>query len=97
MVNWTDHGLPISLESLAGSRDRACAEQGVERNGKFYWYISAQTVDNGMAIGVAVADSLTGSFKDALGKPLITTGSWSNIDPTAYVDSDGQAYLYWGN
>lgn len=97
MVNWTDHGVPIALESFVWARDRAWAAQCVERNGKFYWYICAQTVDNNMAIGVAVADSPTGPFKDALGKPLITTGSWSNIDPTAYVDDDGQAYMYWGN
>ncbi|TJY67140.1 carbohydrate-binding protein [Sphingobacterium alkalisoli] len=97
MVNWTDHGSPISLESFSWARDRAWAAQCVERDGKFYWYICAQTVNNDMAIGVAVADSPTGPFKDALGKSLITTGNWSNIDPTAYVDDDGQAYLYWGN
>lgn len=97
MVNWTDHGSPISLESFTWARDRAWAAQCVERNGKFYWYICAQTVDNNMAIGVAVSDSPTGPFKDALGKPLVTTGTWDNIDPTAFVDDDGQAYLYWGN
>ncbi len=97
MVNWTDHGSPISLESFSWARDRAWAAQCVERNGKFYWYICVQTVDNNMAIGVAVSDSPTGPFKDALGKPLVTTGTWDNIDPTAFVDDDGQAYLYWGN
>ncbi|GEN77201.1 glycoside hydrolase family 43 protein [Chryseobacterium hagamense] len=97
MANWTDHGSPISLESFSWARDRAWAAQCVERNGKFYWYICAQTVDNNMAIGVAVSDSPTGPFKDALGKPLVTTGTWDNIDPTAFVDDDGQAYLYWGN
>lgn len=97
MVNWTDHGSPISLESFSWARDRAWAAQCVERNGKFYWYICAQTVDNNMAIGVAVSDSPTGPFKDALGRPLVTTGTWDNIDPTAFVDDDGQAYLYWGN
>ncbi|MCH5719455.1 glycoside hydrolase family 43 protein [Niabella hibiscisoli] len=97
MVNWTDHGVPIALESFSWARDRAWAAQCLERNGKFYWYICAQTVDNNMAIGVAVADSPAGPFKDAIGKPLVTTGSWSNIDPTAYVDDDGQAYMYWGN
>ena len=90
MVNWTDHGVPISLESFSWARDRAWAAQCVERNGKFYWYICAQTINNDMAIGVAVGDSPTGPFKDAIGKPLISTGSWSNIDPTAYVDNDGQ-------
>lgn len=97
MVNWTDHGSPISLESFSWARDRAWAAQCVERNGKFYWYICAQTVNNNMAIGVAVSDSPTGPFKDALGKPLVTTGTWDNIDPTVFIDDDGQAYLYWGN
>ena len=97
MVNWKEHGSPLSLESFSWARDRAWAAQCIERNGKFYWYICAQTVENNMAIGVAVAENPTGPFKDALGKPLITTGSWSNIDPTVYIDDDGQAYLYWGN
>ncbi len=97
MVNWTDHGVPLSLEDFSWAIDRAWASQCIERNGKFYWYICAQTDQNNMGIGVAVADSPTGPFKDAIGKPLIMTRSWSNIDPTAYVDDDGQAYLYWGN
>lgn len=97
MVNWRDHGSPISLESFKWARDRAWAAQGIERNGKFYWYICAQSTKNDMAIGVAVSDSPTGPFKDAIGKPLIMNGSWSNIDPTVCIDDDGQAYLYWGN
>ncbi len=97
MVNWTDHGSPIALESFSWARDRAWASQCIERNGKFYWYICVQTIENNMAVGVAVADKPEGPFKDALGKPLITNGSWSNIDPTVFIDDDGQAYLYWGN
>lgn len=97
MVNWTDYGSPISLESFKWARDRAWAAQCIERNSKFYWYICAQSTNNDMAIGVAVSDSPTGPFKDALGKPLIMNGSWSNIDPTVCIDDDGQAYLYWGN
>lgn len=49
-----------------------------------------------MAIGVAVSDHPTGPFKDALGHLLVTTG-WGDIDPTVFIDDDGQAYLYWGN
>lgn len=97
MVNWTDHGVPLTLENFSWALDRAWAAQCIERDGKFYWYICVQTVKNDMAIGVAVSNSPTGPFKDAIGKPLITTGSWSNIDPTVNVDDDGQAYLYWGN
>jgi beta-xylosidase len=39
-----------------------------------------------------------------LGKALITNDmtkftdiSWDDIDPTVYIDNDGQAYLFWGN
>lgn len=38
-----------------------------------------------MAVGVAVSDSPTGPFKDALGKPLIMNGSWSNIDQSVRI------------
>lgn len=50
-----------------------------------------------MAIGVAVADSPIGPWKDAIGKPLYEDGKWDHIDPTVFIDDDGQAYLYWGN
>lgn len=98
MVNWTDHGSPLALESFSWADDRAWAPQCVERNGKFYLYIPAHSnISGGMAIGVAVGDSPVGPFKDALGKPLYENGSWDHIDPTAFVDDDGQAYIMWGN
>ena len=97
MVNWTDHGVQITLDSFEWADDRAWAAQCIERNGKFYWYVCCKSkLSNTMALGVAVSSSPTGPFKDALGKPLIE-GSWDYIDPTAFIDDDGQAYLYWGN
>ena len=98
MVNWQDHGSPLALESFSWADDRAWAGQTIERDGKFYWYICAHSkISNGMAIGVAVSDSPTGPFKDALGKPLFENGSWDHIDPTVMIDDDGQAWLMWGN
>ncbi|MEK8105199.1 family 43 glycosylhydrolase [Micromonospora sp. M12] len=47
-----------------------------------------------MVIGVGVADSPTGPFRDALGRPLVGN---NEIDPSVFIDDDGQAYLYWGN
>jgi hypothetical protein len=41
-----------------------------------------------------MGDTPTGPFRDALGHPLVENGE---IDPTVMIDSDGQAYLYWGN
>lgn len=98
MVNWTDHGSPLNLSTFSWADARAWAAQCVERNGKYYWYVCAHsTITNGMAIGVAVADSPTGPFQDAIGKPLFDNGSWDNIDPTVFIDDDGQAWIYWGN
>ncbi len=98
MVNWRDHGSPLALESFRWADDRAWASQCIERDGKYFWYICAHSrLSGGMAIGVAVGDSPTGPFRDALGKPLFENGSWDHIDPTVFIDDDGQAWLMWGN
>lgn len=95
MVNWTDHGSPMSLSTFSWASADAWAGQTIYRNGKFYWYVPVKQRSNGsMAIGVGVSDSPTGPFRDAIGRPLVGNGE---IDPTVFVDDDGQAYLYWGN
>jgi arabinoxylan arabinofuranohydrolase len=95
MVNWTDHGAVASLKNFkwVNTDNGAWAAQCVYRNGKFYLYCP---VPNGLGIGVLVADSPYGPFKDPIGKPLIKQGP-QDIDPTVLIDDDGQAYLYWGN
>lgn len=96
MVNWTDHGVVASLKSFDWvKRDNgAWAEQVVDRNGKFYMYCPI----HGNGIGVLVSDSPYGPFKDPLGKPLVWQKEhWDDIDPTVFIDEDGQAYMYWGN
>ncbi len=99
MVNWTDHGSPLSYKTFSWAQGDAWAPQTVYKNGKFYMYVPMTRANAGGArvIGVAVSDSPTGPFKDALGKPLITNNGASDIDPTVFIDDDGQAYLYWGN
>ncbi|WP_433554670.1 family 43 glycosylhydrolase [Micromonospora zamorensis] len=95
MVNWTDHGSPMSLSTFAWADANAWAGQVIARNGKFYWYVPVRQRSNGqMVIGVGVADSPTGPFRDAIGRPLVGN---NEIDPSVFIDDDGQAYLYWGN
>jgi arabinoxylan arabinofuranohydrolase len=95
MVNWTDHGAIFNFKDFTWARGDAWAGQCVFRNGKYYFYVPVNQKNGGNAIGVAVSDSPTGPFKDAIGKPLLT--GYGYIDPTVYIDTDGQAYLYWGN
>lgn len=96
MVHWTDHGAVFSLDDISWADDRAWAPQAVERNGKYYLYCPVHKTNGGMAIAVGISDSPTGPFTD-LGKPLVNEGDWNDIDPTVFIDDDGQAYLYFGN
>jgi len=109
MVHWKNYGSCLSPSSFSWAAWAANAAQCVERDGKFYWYISVIHKNNsdskgGVAIGVAVSDKPTGPFKDAVGKALITDEmttdmkhAWDDLDPTVFVDDDGQAYIFWGN
>ncbi len=105
LVDWTPHGAPLAVTNFAWAKADAWASQVIERDGKFYWYVAAEHATiHGKAIGVAVADSPTGPFKDARGSALISNDmttatkiSWDDIDPTVWIDDDGQAYLFWGN
>lgn len=95
MVNWTDHGTPMSLATFSWADADAWAGHVVARNGKFYWYVPVRQRSTGQrVIGVGVSDSPTGPFRDAIGRPLVGNGE---IDPHVLIDDDGQAYLYWGN
>lgn len=90
MVNWTDRGTPLRYQTFSWATGKAWAPHCVERNGKFYMFVPVSD-----AIGVAVADSPLGPFEDAIGRPLVS--NYQYIDPTVYIDGDGQAYLYFGN
>lgn len=106
LETWTEHPIPLKAKDFSWAKGDAWAAQVIERNGKFYWYV---TVDHatihGKSIGVAVADSPVGPFKDARGSAIITNDmtteytkiSWEDIDPTVFIDDDGQAYMFWGN
>ena len=68
---------------------------------KYFFYFSGNPVaGGGKQIGVAVADSPIGPFKD-LGHPIITespVGHGQQIDVDVFTDPvSGKSYLYWGN
>ncbi|NEB01381.1 family 43 glycosylhydrolase [Streptomyces sp. SID13726] len=96
LVHWKDHGVILDLGPDVSWADKyAWAPAIAERDGKYYLYFCAE-----QQIGVAVADSPAGPFKDALGKPLVAKGGalkGQMIDPAVFTDDDGTSYLYWGN
>ncbi|WP_405961529.1 family 43 glycosylhydrolase [Streptomyces sp. NBC_00024] len=95
LVHWKDHGQILDLgPDVTWADKNAWAPAIAERDGTYYFYFCAEG-----NIGVAVADSPAGPFKDPLGKPLVAKGRFGGqaIDPSVFVDDDGQTYLYWGN
>jgi beta-xylosidase len=106
MKTWKNEGSPLNPKDFSWAVGDAWASQVIERNGKYYWYAAVEHngSHHGKAIGVAVSDKPTGPFKDARGTALITNDmttatkiSWDDIDPTVWIDDDGQAWLFWGN
>lgn len=101
MKHWTEHPSPLRIEDFSWAKSKqAYAGHVAKRNGKFYWYVST----NWCGIGVAVADKITGPYRDALGKPLLTNEncfasdhSWACIDPAILIDDDNTPYIIWGN
>lgn len=98
MVNWTDHGMALSLDDLDWASKEAWAPDCEFYNGKYYFFYPVESD----YIGVAIGDSPTGPFTDPLGKALIdrlTPGVVNNrdlIDPCIFIDDDGSPYLYFG-
>ncbi|EDY82596.1 glycosyl hydrolase, family 43 [Verrucomicrobiia bacterium DG1235] len=95
LIDWQKEGIALDItKDLTWANSKAWAPDCIERDGKYYFYFCANH-----NIGVAVSDSPTGPFKDALDRPMIDneTIKTFSIDPYAFIDDDGQAYLYFGN
>ncbi|MGC4074886.1 MAG: glycoside hydrolase family 43 protein [Nibricoccus sp.] len=100
MKNWTDHGVVFHAANETTWAKKTWAPSAIERDGRYFLYFG----NGGGDIGVVVADSPVGPFKDLKGTYLIngeTPGvkpykdMWL-FDPGVFVDDDGQAYIYFG-
>lgn len=102
MKHWTEYPSPLRVDDFkwADSHQAYAGHVARGKDGRYYWYVST----NWCGIGVAVSDKITGPYKDALGKPLLTNKdcfaskhSWACIDPAILIDDDGTPYIIWGN
>lgn len=78
-------------DSLPQADPLLFAPDAIYNNGKYYLYFC--TPDTNISEGVAVSNSPTGPFGEA---KRMNTGRFNEIDPTVFIDDDGQAYYYWG-
>jgi arabinoxylan arabinofuranohydrolase len=110
LVNWTDHGaLPIAAKN--GRTQGGCAKwannawapdaewKTIDGKDKFFLYFA----NNGSGVGVCVADSPVGPFRDELGHEVANSSvpGGQNVlwqfDPGVYLDrTTGEAYLAYG-
>ncbi|MDE6799247.1 MAG: family 43 glycosylhydrolase [Phocaeicola sp.] len=107
LKDWKDEGVMLDLKSdqvswANGNAWAPCIEEKqIDGKYKYFFYFSGNPVaGGGKQIGVAVADSPTGPFKD-LGHPIVTdspVGHGQQIDVDVFTDPvSGKPYLYWGN
>ncbi|WNH11113.1 family 43 glycosylhydrolase [Thalassobellus suaedae] len=102
LINWTDHGACLSVDDLSWADNFAWAPDAAYKNGKYYFCFPVGTgfkdrknpknSTKWMGLGIAVSDSPTGPFKDAIGKPLWTE-PYAN-DPCLFIDDDDKGYIY---
>ncbi|WP_100405575.1 family 43 glycosylhydrolase [Bacillus solitudinis] len=93
LIHWEGPFLALDLNDVSWADSRAWAPGVNKFNGKYYMYFSAEA-----QIGVAVADSPLGPFRDLLGQPLIRKEEYDcqTIDADLFIDDDNQPYLLWG-
>ena len=96
MVNWTYHGVILSASDLDWGNPNEgfmFAPDAAFKDGIYYLYFPHRPVNGkGWRVGVAVSDKPEGPFQD-IGSPI---DGPDHIDPTCFIDEDGEAYLYWG-
>ena len=98
LIDWTDHGVIVSQDNVPWVNSKfyaMWAPDCIYRNGKYYFYFPAPakdtTLGRGFSIGVAVSEEPYGPFIPKA-KPIKGV---RGIDPNIFIDTDGQAYLYW--
>jgi len=101
LLHWTRHPRILDTTTVTWATRAIWAPSPISRDGKYFLYFGANDIQDNTqlgGIGVAVADTPAGPFRDALGRPLI--GQYANgaqpIDQNVFLDDDGQAYLYYG-
>ena len=101
LVNWTRHAKILEKDAIKWARRAMWAPAAVEKDGKYYLFFGANDIQNDKelgGIGVAVADSPEGPYRDHLGKPLIDKfhNKAQPIDQFVFKDEDGQHYIIYG-
>jgi len=112
LVHWTKHERVLDTSGVRWAVRAMWAPSVIEKDGRYFLFFAANDLQrpggplwnasdvrsHSGGIGVAVADSPEGPYRDHLGQPLI--GEFENdaqpIDPFVFRDVDGALYLFYG-
>jgi hypothetical protein len=100
LMHWRDEGEILNASEVDWGRPEGgfmWAPDCAYRDGKYYYYFphpSGSEWNDTWKIGVAISDKPASGFKSA--GYLKGLGGFAMIDPAVFVDTDGQAYLYYG-
>ncbi|HJD21974.1 MAG TPA: family 43 glycosylhydrolase [Candidatus Gemmiger faecigallinarum] len=97
LIQWTCERILLPEDFYCGKMDQCWAVDAAEKDGRYYWYYSV----GADCVGVGVADSPAGPFREALGHalvgpdtPPVNVHKW---DPCVFRDDDGTFYLICGS
>ncbi len=112
LITWEKHERILDTSIIKWAKQAMWAPAAIEKDSKIYLFFSANDVqrrggpmwdpnnpiNHYGGIGVAVADSPGGPYKDYLGKPLISDfhNGAQPIDQFVFKDVDGTYYMYYG-
>jgi len=100
LITWTKHSRILDNTEVKWAHQAMWAPSVISKNGKYYFFFSANDVHEGEigGIGVAMSDKPEGPYKDILGKPLINeiVNGAQPIDQFVFKDDDGTHYMYYG-
>ena len=100
MVNWIDHGEILNSNQVSWGRPEGgfmWAPDCAYKDGTYYFYFphpSGTNWNNTWKIGVATSKSPVKDF--TVQGYFAALDSFAMIDPSVFVDDDGQAYFYYG-
>lgn len=112
LIHWEKHNKVIDTSTIKWAKQALWAPSIIEKKNRYYLFFSANdlqkvggpywnennSINHYGGIGIAVADSPSGPYKDYLGKPLVDQfyNNAQPIDQFVFKDIDDSYYLFYG-
>ena len=104
LITWEKHSSVLDTSIIKWAIGALWAPSVIEKDNKYYLFFSANEPGGPYwkntlgGIGIAVADSPAGTYKDYLGKPLISEyhNGAQPIDQFVFKDVDSTYYMFYG-